>query len=79
MRHFLSIFLLSFVAFALPAQTVPGITADQLNQWRSARAGDTLYVVNFWATWCEPCIEELPVFEKSQRRIVNARATAYEL
>ncbi len=25
---------------------------------------DTVYVVNFWATWCTPCIEELPYFEK---------------
>ncbi len=22
------------------------------------------YVVNFWATWCKPCVEELPFFEK---------------
>jgi thiol-disulfide isomerase/thioredoxin len=25
---------------------------------------DTVYVINFWATWCKPCIEELPEFEK---------------
>ena len=25
---------------------------------------DTIYVVNFWATWCMPCVKELPYFEK---------------
>ncbi len=25
---------------------------------------DYTYIVNFWATWCKPCIEELPYFEK---------------
>lgn len=25
---------------------------------------DTTYVVNFWATWCVPCVKELPHFEK---------------
>jgi thiol-disulfide isomerase/thioredoxin len=25
---------------------------------------DKTYIVNFWATWCKPCVEELPAFEK---------------
>ena len=24
------------------------------------------YVVNFWATWCAPCVKELPYFEQIQ-------------
>ena len=28
------------------------------------KQNDTTYIVNFWATWCVPCVEELPNFEK---------------
>lgn len=23
---------------------------------------DTIYILNFWATWCAPCVKELPAF-----------------
>ena len=25
---------------------------------------DTIYVLNFWATWCGPCVKEIPYFEQ---------------
>jgi thiol-disulfide isomerase/thioredoxin len=25
---------------------------------------ENIYIVNFWATWCAPCVKELPYFEK---------------
>ena len=25
---------------------------------------DSTYVINFWATWCKPCVAELPYFER---------------
>ena len=30
-----------------------------------------LYVINFWATWCKPCVEELPAFEKLNKQYQN--------
>ncbi|MEO1437436.1 MAG: TlpA disulfide reductase family protein [Bacteroidota bacterium] len=32
---------------------------------------DRLYVINFWATWCKPCIEELPYFEQVNAEYPN--------
>ncbi|MEM6628591.1 MAG: thioredoxin domain-containing protein [Bacteroidota bacterium] len=29
---------------------------------RIQRSNDTLYIYNFWATWCRPCVKELPYF-----------------
>jgi len=25
---------------------------------------DTVYLINFWATWCAPCVKEIPYFEQ---------------
>ena len=29
---------------------------------------DKVIILNFWATWCAPCLEEMPAFEKIYRR-----------
>jgi len=51
------------IPLSLFGQVVSPLSVDQLNR-RLSNGKDTVYFVNFWATWCAPCIEELPYFEK---------------
>lgn len=34
---------------------------------------DSITVLNFWATWCKPCVEELPVFFKLEQEFKNQK------
>jgi len=30
---------------------------------------EDIHVINFWATWCKPCVAELPAFEKLNSKL----------
>jgi len=30
----------------------------------SRNSNDTTYIINFWATWCSPCVKEIDFFEE---------------
>ncbi|OXG08998.1 AhpC/TSA family protein [Flavobacterium araucananum] len=63
--HTFKIYTFLFFAFSVMgySQNVKLLNIDQLNE-RIKNGKDSTYVVNFWATWCAPCIKELPHFEK---------------
>jgi thiol-disulfide isomerase/thioredoxin len=54
------------------AQRVAVVRLPALQQ-RLAQSTDTTYVVNFWATWCGPCVRELPAFEKVRAATVGQK------
>lgn len=53
---------LIFGTMMLNAQQVKTTTIDHL--FAVTAKSDTTYIINFWATWCAPCVDELPGFEK---------------
>lgn len=56
--------------FALQAQDFKKIKLAELKQVVNPK-DDAIYVINFWATWCRPCIKELPYFERLQKKYAN--------
>ena len=40
-----------------------------------ASSSDQVLVYNFWATWCAPCVKELPLFEKLNQNNKEVKVT----
>lgn len=56
--------LFGIFVFGTAHAQVEIVTLARLEKVMSS-SKDTVYVINFWATWCKPCIEELPYFEEA--------------
>lgn len=53
---------------ALFSQSLPDIQGkpQSLAQWKNKKL-----IVNFWATWCAPCVEEMPELSALQQEIAD--------
>ena len=59
---FSTLILLSTNLSAQDVKVYP--TFDELQNDILDIQDDKIYIINFWATWCGPCVAELPYFEE---------------
>lgn len=52
--------------------SIATVNFEQLSP-RLHEYNDTLYIVNFWASWCNPCVKEIPDFEKINAEYKNKK------
>ena len=72
MKKTLTIFLIVFTFIGATAQDVEVVTFPEL-QKKMLYADSPLTVFNFWATWCGPCIKELPYFDALESQNENIK------
>lgn len=73
MKIFSLIALLIILNFSqITGQTLPEIDKVGI-EMLTKRYNDTTYVVNFWATWCSPCVKEIGFFEELHRNHTNSK------
>ena len=59
--------LLTFCAIGVSAQVVKKVQIRELEDY--IKSSDHPLVVSFWATWCAPCIEEIPYLQDEIKKI----------
>jgi thiol-disulfide isomerase/thioredoxin len=79
MKQILACIVLIFLyQHSLFAQNARTIKVSELEAILNAKT-DKIQVINFWATWCAPCIKEMPIFEKANNEITEAKVTLISL
>ena len=83
LRTGIPIWLLFFVLGPDPMAYGQEKDLIRLEQLQEAIRGekDRVQVINFWATWCAPCLKELPLFEKlnEERKDIRVRLVSLDL
>lgn len=74
MKKIIITLILTLAILKVDAQVQVYETFDEFEKdFLTQRNNDTTYIVNFWATWCVPCVKELPYFEEIKTKYASEK------
>lgn len=75
MKLLYSITLFLIITFAGSCSAQKIAVYEKFDAFEKAiiKEDETIYVINFWATWCAPCVKELPYFEQLHTENKNVK------
>lgn len=72
LHKWLFVFLFILIGKSSHSQPIRIIKFPQLQRILE-QPSDSVLIVNFWATWCAPCVAEIPHFEKISAQYASSK------
>ena len=72
MKYTIVILLFCLLSLMSQSQTIPKWKIQDVVNYYT-KNNDTTYVVNFWSTYCQPCIEEMPYLQSISKKYATNR------
>jgi thiol-disulfide isomerase/thioredoxin len=61
-----------FIMYTVQGQTIPKWKITDVVNYYS-KNNDTIYIINFWSTYCQPCIEEIPYLQRISKQYASQK------
>ncbi len=73
MKQLFALFILNTLLLTpLKSQQITTLNFEELEPYLQ-RQSDSLYMIHFWATWCVPCIKEMPAIQQIANVYSNSK------
>lgn len=72
MKYTVVILLFCLLSLMSQSQTIPKLKIQDVVNYYT-KNNDTTYVINFWSTYCQPCIEEMPYLQSISKKYATKK------
>jgi thiol-disulfide isomerase/thioredoxin len=77
-KYLLAIFIAAAAIKGSYSQKAPLVAIAHVQNLINTKT-EKVQVINFWATWCAPCVKEMPIFEKANLENKDIKVTLISL